>query len=157
MDFSRFMGNAREKFSDFQLIRGDSFNRIQRAMEDVVEAVVFAGIFDHHEILRFGDDTENTGIALFITANFAGVFDGDGLAHATEGRARVQIDEGMAERSQFVFGRAQKVQRKTRGCFWTDAGQGSEVINDALKRRGESHVGRMSNFQCRMTNEIRKI
>ena len=88
---NRHPGHALHQLLYAQIFGTDAFYRGNRAVQDVVTAVVGPRTFDRQHIQRFFDNAQHGVVARVVLADQAGVFLGNVVADRTEARVFLQI------------------------------------------------------------------
>ncbi len=138
------VGEAGEEVGDAELLRTYSADGRERAVEDVVDAVVAAGLFDGGDVGGLFEDAERALVADGAGAVGAGVDVGDVVAEGAEAELGAEFEDGFGEGAGVFVGGAEDVEGEALRGFGADAGELAQLVDEAGHGFGETgHFSRL--------------
>src|SRR3989440_745358 len=132
--FDALVVHPRQELLDLQLFRPDALDRRDRAQQHVVTAAVLLGPLDGDDVTRFLDDAQQRGVASIVAAVDAQLALGEVEAAPAPAHALLRLDDGTRE-TVGVLGRGlQQVEGDALRRFGADAGEPSQLVDQALHR-----------------------
>ena len=142
---------AGEEAGDAELLRADAADGRERAVEDVVDAVVAARLLDGGDVGGLFEDADGVLVAGGAGAVDAGIDVGDVVADGAEAELFAQDEDGVGKGAGVVVGAAQKVEGEALGGFGADAGELAQLVDEAGRwaRRSGSCVRLLQSYPGR--------
>src|SRR6185503_11682510 len=117
-----------EQTFNLQIIRTDPSYRRESAVQHVIKALVVAGLFNRHQVVRFLYHEHRSLVSARARAIVAGVDVGDVIAGRTENDLLFDFVDGLDEPVGLVAMRAEDVKRESLSRLLTNARQSLELV-----------------------------
>ena len=128
-------GSSRaQQFSDLQLIRADTLDRVERAVQDVVSAAELLGLLDGHDVARVFDHTQQRLIAPRVSAHLALTAFCNVEATSAECDVLLYRDDGVGKPCRILGRNLQQMERQALRGLRTDPRKATELVDQGLKR-----------------------
>ena len=126
------LADAGEEVADVELVGADAFKGVERATEDVVAAMEFAGAFNGLHVFGFFDDADDVEVSFGVGADAAGVGFRDVAADVAVGDAVAEGGNGIGKAVYSLRLLVEEVEGDALGAFWPDSGETSELVDEVL-------------------------
>src|SRR2546423_2900764 len=132
--FDALVVHPRQELLDLELFRPDALDRRDRAQQHVIATAVLLGPLDGDDVSRLLDDAQQRGVTSIVTAVDAQLALGEVEAAPAPAHALLRLDDGARE-TVGVLGRGlQQVEGDALRRFGADAGEPSQLVDQALHR-----------------------
>jgi len=128
----------RPEIMQSELIRPDAVHRRERTVEDVINAVIGAGLFDSIDVRRLFYDADETLVARRTAAIGAGINVSDVVANRAESEVLLEREDSLRERCGVRIAPAQDVEGIALRGFRADAGKLAELVDQTGHGFGEA-------------------
>ena len=125
---------ALQQRGNIQIARAHIRQRVQRATQDVVAALILAGALDDLDILRLFHHAYGRGVALRINTDAADILAGDIAADAAEGHAIAHRAQCVLQPLDVLGFHVQNVKRDALRRLRADARQARKLVDEVLQR-----------------------
>ena len=129
--------DALHQLANADIVRPDVPHGRQRAVQHMVQALVFLGSLERDHVARLRDHADGLLVACLIRADRAGLAVRQILAALAGEGARLGVADRVREALRVLLGQVEHIKRQPLRGFLADAGQSGEFLDQPLDRRCE--------------------